>query len=90
MKLYRLIAFLEGCSYLLLAVTMVLKYQYDMPKPNYIVGLAHGFLFILYIILTAYWFFKQKWSFKIGLGLTIAAFIPFGTFIAEKKFLKFL
>jgi integral membrane protein len=90
MKLYRLIAFLEGCSYLLLAVTMVLKYQYDMPKPNYVVGLAHGFLFILYIILTAYWFFKLKWSFKIGLGLTLAAFVPFGTFIAEKKFLKFL
>jgi integral membrane protein len=90
MKLYRLIAFLEGCSYLLLAVTMVLKYQYDMPKPNYVVGLVHGFLFIVYIILTAYWFFKLKWSFKIGLGLTLAAFIPFGTFIAEKKFLKFL
>ncbi len=90
MKLYRLIAFLEGCSYLLLAVTMVLKYQYDMPKPNYIVGLAHGFLFILYIILTSYWFFKLKWSFKIGLGLILAAFVPFGTFIAEKKFLKFL
>ena len=90
MKLYRLIAFLEGCSYLLLAVTMVLKYQYDMPKPNYVVGLVHGFLFIVYIILTAYWFFKLKWRFKIGLNLTLSAFIPFGTFIAEKKFLKFL
>lgn len=90
MKLFRLIAFLEGCSYLLLAVTMVLKFQYDIPKPNYIVGLAHGFLFIIYIILTTYWFFKLKWSFKIGFVLILAAFIPFGTFIAEKKFLKFL
>jgi integral membrane protein len=90
MKIYRLIAFFEGCSYLLLALTMILKYQYNFPQPNYIVGLVHGLLFIIYIILTIYWFFKLKWSFKIGFGLTLAAFVPFGTFIAEKSFLKYL
>lgn len=90
MKFYRLIAFLEGCSFLLIGLTMVLKYKYEIPQPNYFVGLAHGILFITYLLLTAYWFFKLKWDFKIGLALFLAAFIPFGTFIADKKILKFL
>jgi hypothetical protein len=38
----RIVAFLEGCSFLLSGFTMILKYKYAMPQPNYVVGLAHA------------------------------------------------
>ncbi len=82
---FRLVAFLEGCSYLLFAITMPLKYKLDMPKPNYIVGMAHGVLFILYIVLLIQVSVQYKWSFKKIVVSFIASLLPFGTFWAAKK-----
>ena len=56
-----------------------------MPKPNYIVGMAHGVLFILYVLLLLQVAFVYKWSFlKTSLAF-LASLIPFGTFYADKK-----
>lgn len=80
----RIIAFLEGCSYLLLGFTMILKYKFSMPQPNYIVGLAHGILFVLYVILLLQVSFLHRWNvLKIFLAF-LASLIPFGTFYADK------
>lgn len=82
---FRVVAFLEGCSFLLFAITMPLKYKLDMPKPNYVVGMAHGFLFLLYIVLLIQVAAEYKWGFKkIALSF-IASLVPFGTFWAAKK-----
>lgn len=82
---FRIVAFLEGCSFLLLAFTMVLKYKYAMPLPNYIVGMAHGLLFILYCGLLLFVARKHQWTFlKTGLAFA-ASLVPFGTFYADKK-----
>jgi len=82
---FLLVAFLEGCSFLLFAITMPLKYMMGLPKPNYFIGMAHGVLFILYIVLLSLVAFQYKWSFKkIALSF-IASLIPFGTFYANKK-----
>ncbi|MFN3316530.1 MAG: DUF3817 domain-containing protein, partial [Raineya sp.] len=43
---FRKVAFAEGISYLLFALTMPLKYIFKIPEPNYVVGLAHGLLFV--------------------------------------------
>jgi integral membrane protein len=82
---FRAVAFLEGCSFLLLFITMPLKYWMSMPKPNYFVGMVHGLLFILYILLLISVSFENKWSFKKIFLAFIASLIPFGTFIADKK-----
>lgn len=82
---FRLVAFLEGCSYLLFAITMPLKYKLDMPTPNYIVGMAHGVLFVLYVALLILVAAQYKWSFKKIVLSFIAALLPFGTFWAAKK-----
>ena len=80
----RIVAFLEGCSFLLLGFTMILKYKYAMPQPNYVVGLAHGILFVLYIFLLLQVSFLHRWSiFKMFMAF-IASLIPFGTFYADK------
>jgi integral membrane protein len=80
----RIIAFIEGCSYLLLGFTMILKYKFSMPAPNYVVGLAHGILFVLYIVLLLQVSFLHRWNLLKMLMAFLASLIPFGTFYADK------
>lgn len=81
----RLVAYLEGASYLLLGVTMLLKYEWQMPQPNYYVGMLHGWLFIAYVGLVLWVAFRQGWPWlKTTLAL-LASLIPFGTFYADQK-----
>jgi integral membrane protein len=84
----RIIAFLEGCSYLLLGFTMVLKYKFGMPQPNYVVGLAHGILFVLYVILVLQVSFLQRWNLVKIFGAFLASLVPFGTFYADKALFR--
>ena len=59
--LFRVIAILEGISYLaLFAVTMPLKYMADLPMPNKYVGYAHGVLFIAYVVLAIFGLYRKK------------------------------
>ncbi len=85
---FRLVAFLEGCSFLLLGLTMILKYRYEMPEPNYVVGMAHGILFMLYVVLLFQVTRLHKWSTIRFLLAFLASLIPFGTFVAEVKLFK--
>jgi len=80
---FRSIAFFEGISYLLLLVTMVLKYQFDMPEPNKIVGSLHGFLFVLYVVALLMAWIRMKWKFWEVLVAFFLSFFPIGTFIGE-------
>ncbi len=84
----RIVAFLEGCSYLLLGFTMILKYKYGMPQPNYVVGLAHGILFVLYIVLVLQVSFIHRWNLLKMFWAFVASLIPFGTFYADKALFR--
>ena len=84
LKTARIVAFIEGCSYLLLGFTMILKYKFAMPQPNYVVGLAHGILFVLYIVLLFQVSLIHRWNiFKMFMAF-LASLVPFGTFYADK------
>lgn len=88
MKFFRLIAHLEGISLLLLLlVTMPLKYIWSMSTPNYVVGMAHGVLFILYVALVYFNNEKYEWDKRTQIHLYVASFIPLGTFIVDKRYL---
>jgi integral membrane protein len=85
---FRIVAFLEGCSYLLFALTMPLKYIYHLPKPNYAVGMIHGILFMTYMLLLIIVSISYKWKLpKMALAFA-ASLIPFGTFLADKKLFR--
>ncbi|HET8860184.1 DUF3817 domain-containing protein [Marivirga sp.] len=84
----RVIAILEGISYLLLGITMPLKYLLEMPKPNYYVGMAHGVLFIVYCGLVVFLAIKKNWKLKLTLFSLAASLIPFGTFYADWKWFR--
>ena len=84
----RILAIAEGISYLLFALTMPLKYMYDIPMPNKIVGMAHGFLFIAYCVWVILVAVDKKWKLSTTLAAGIASLLPFGTFIADAKIFK--
>ncbi len=85
---FRITALIEGCSYLSFGITVPLREFMDMPMPNKIVGWIHGVLFIVYSILLLLLLIKKHWNFKISLLLFILSFIPFGTFWADKRYLR--
>jgi integral membrane protein len=89
LKIFRVIAFLEGLSYILLLFMAVpLKYFYGDPQYVKLLGMPHGLLFIAYIVM-AIWFWNDfKWSKRILYLVLLAAIVPFGTFYIDKKYLK--
>ena len=85
----RLLAFIEGVSFLLiLFVTMPLKYGFQMGEPNKIVGMAHGVLFILYVVAVIQISMDEQWLKKKTFLALLASVIPFGTFWADKKLFR--
>ncbi len=86
---FRLISYLEGISYLLiLFVTMPLKYMFESPEPNKVIGMAHGLLFLLYIVFAFVIRPEKQWNNKtLGIVL-LCSIIPFGTFWMDKKYLS--
>tara|TARA_B100001758_G_C18380106_1_gene596718 strand:+ start:1239 stop:1514 length:276 start_codon:yes stop_codon:yes gene_type:complete len=87
--LFRIIAFLEGFSYILL-MSIGLYFKYLIGDPVYVklLGMPHGVLFISYIILAFLIKNNEKWT-KKDLGVIIlASIIPFGTFYIEWKYLR--
>ena len=88
LKSFRVVAILEGISYLLLAVTMYYKYVLENGLPNKIVGMIHGILFILYVYMAFNLRKNQEWSFRTFIIILIASLIPFGTFYIDHKYLR--
>lgn len=89
MKLFRLLALAEGVSLLVLfLVAMPLKYLMGKPLAVEIVGMIHGLLFIGYSLFLFYLGMRNSWSYRV-MGISfISAFIPAGTFYADKKYFK--
>ncbi len=85
----RTLAHLEGLTLLgLLFITMPLKYLMDMPQPNYILGMFHGVLFVLYVGYVVRAKNVFGWNLKTTFLALAASVIPFGTFWADKKIFK--
>ena len=88
-KFVRLVAFLEGVSYiLLLFIAVPIKYFLDDPTYVKQLGMPHGILFIAYIFFSIAGKFKYKWGFKDFLIISSASLVPFGTFYVDSKYLK--
>lgn len=87
-KVFKYVSILEGLSFLLLLfIAMPLKYIWSMPQMVQQVGMAHGVLFIAYVI-GAIWLFRPlNWNFKELLVVLGCSVVPFGPFYVEKKYL---
>lgn len=90
-KIFKFTAISEGISYLVLFANMLFI------KPNnpvlyktllFPIGMAHGVLFIGYVILAFLITKRQNWSFLDLAVVQVASLLPFGTFYIEKKYVK--
>ncbi len=88
-KSFKIISVLEAISFLvLLGIAMPLKYIWDRPEMVQVVGMAHGILFVLYVIGAYFMKEKLKWSWFTFLIVLLCSVLPFGPFYAERKYLR--
>ena len=83
-KYFRVISLLEGLSFLaILTVTLGLVSRDFVFQ----LGMIHGVLFMIYLLLSLIVSNKQQWSLVTWLSLFIASIVPFA-FIAVEIFLS--
>lgn len=90
-KIFKYTAISEGISFLILLINMLFIKPSNMDLYKTLlfpIGMAHGILFIGYVILAVLIKKEQNWSLKDFFVVQLASFIPFGTFYIEKKYLK--
>mgnify|MGYP002662398966 CR=1 FL=1 len=84
LKSLTIIGYLEGTSFLLLlCIAMPLKYMMGIPEAVKYIGMAHGALFIAYILMLLIATSKIKmplWAMPVGV---LGSFLPFGPFIFD-------
>ena len=85
---FRIVAFLEGISYILL-MSIGLYYKYLLNNESYVklLGMPHGILFALYIVLVFLLRKNENWNTKDFRIILLASLIPFGTFYIDRKYL---
>ncbi len=86
--IFRLIAMLEGASYVLLLIALPFKYLLDNEQYVKALGMPHGVLFILYIIMVFLIRKKMGWDIKSLIIIILASIIPFGTFYVDYRYLR--
>jgi len=89
LNIFRLVAFLEGVSYiLLLGIATPIKYFGNDPQYVKLLGMPHGLLFVAYIAFAVLLRQDLKWNNQQFGMVLLASILPFGTFYIDKKYLK--
>ena len=89
LNIFRITAFLEGASYiLLLFIATPIKYILHDPQYVKMLGMPHGILFMGYVIMACMLKNELNWNTKQFVLVLLASIIPFGTFYIDKKYLK--
>lgn len=81
---FRAVSLLEGLSYLLILSVTLGFISRDLV---FYLGMTHGVLFLLYLVISLAVAQKQQWSVFVWLGAFIASVIPFG-FIPLEMYLR--
>ena len=85
----RLVAFLEGLSFvILLFIAMPLKHFAGMPLAVRVAGMAHGILFLLFVVALFRAATAQGWPLRRWAAAFAASLLPFGTFLFDGSLKK--
>jgi integral membrane protein len=80
----RIVGIIEGTSFLLLlGIAMPLKYLAGMPQAVRLVGMAHGLLWILYLVAAANAAHTLRWRPSRILLVLAASVLPAGPFFID-------
>ena len=85
LKALTVTGYLEGMSFLLLlGVAMPLRMYFDISGPVRYVGMAHGILFIAYIVILMSTASKVRMPLWAMPGGVVSALLPFGPFVFDR------
>lgn len=88
-KTFRIVASLEGLSYIiLLFIAVPLKYMGNQDFLVKLLGMPHGLLFMAYLAMAILLKDTYQWSWREMSIIIIASILPFGTFYIDKMYLK--
>jgi integral membrane protein len=83
---YRIMAYIVGTGLvILICVGLPLQFAANQPDVAYVVGFLHGWLFIVYLILTFDLARRARWNLiRVGF-VAICGTVPFLSFYAERR-----
>ncbi len=88
-SIFRIVSLLEGISYLLLLfIATPIKYFQGDTTYVKMLGMPHGILFMLYVVLAIVIKKEMNWNNKTFGIVLVASILPFGTFYIDKKYLR--
>ncbi|MFF7394641.1 MULTISPECIES: DUF3817 domain-containing protein [Streptomyces] len=85
---YRVLAYVTGVLLVLLTLGMIGKYVLELDGAadfTYVVSLAHGWLYVLYLVFAFDLGSKAKWPVKKQIWVLLAGTIPTAAFFVERK-----
>ncbi|MCG3040880.1 DUF3817 domain-containing protein [Streptomyces fenghuangensis] len=85
---YRVMAYVTGVLLVLLVIGMIGKYLLEMEAAEgftYVVSLAHGWLYVLYLVFAFDLGSKAKWKFGKLAWVLLAGTVPTAAFFVERK-----
>jgi integral membrane protein len=85
LKAYRFMAFLTGVVLISGCVALILKYatSLDMEPGTGYLWVAHGYLYLIYVIVTGMLGFKLRWPLARYALVMLAGTVPTMSFVAE-------
>jgi integral membrane protein len=84
-KAFRVTAVVEAVSYLCLLAASVARRAFDVQGLVPVVGLAHGVIFLAYFALVVLVRDELGWRLTQTLVVALAAIVPFGGFMVERR-----
>jgi integral membrane protein len=82
---YRVVAYVVGVVLVLfILVAMPLKYFADSPGFVAVIAPVHGFLYMVYLVVTFDLSMRAKWPLSRTVLLLLAGTVPFVSFVAER------
>jgi integral membrane protein len=86
LRAYRIAAYVTGVGLVILVfIAMPMKYFFGQPGPVAVVGVTHGFLYMLYIVCTLLLAERCRWKPLDALLILIAGTIPLAGLFAERR-----
>ncbi|MFE3636238.1 DUF3817 domain-containing protein [Streptomyces cellostaticus] len=85
---YRVLAYVTGVLLVLLCLSMIAKYGLDMDGAadvTRVVAIAHGWLYVLYLVFAFDLGSKAKWPVGKQLWVLLAGTIPTAAFFVERR-----
>lgn len=90
---YRVMAYITGSFLLLLTAVTLIKYiglAFDWENESFwsfatVVGIVHGWIFIVYVAACAFLWIRMKWAFGRLVTMVLGGVVPGLSFVMERR-----